>query len=165
MRQHSARLLPVVVCLGVLCLFSMTVQAGPILYTFTGTAPGLNDTDSFQYLSSQFITSPIDLYATQMIACGNCLGFPNFAAILSPNNGGFDEIQFNDISGVGNGFAFAVGALSSPGVYSTVTGPSSGTLSVQAVPEPSTGSLFGMAFIAALYCAKRKREIRSSRLG
>jgi hypothetical protein len=146
----------------------MTAHAGPILYTFTGTAPGLNDTDSFQYLSSQFITSPIDLYATQMISCGNCLGFPNYAAIFYPNSGGFDEIQFNDISGVGNGFGFAVGAFSSPGVYSTIAGPSSGTLTVQAVPEPSTGGTVGavlVAGVAVLYSWKRKREIRSSMLG
>src|SRR5580698_2718734 len=112
MYQNAARRFPAVGLFGaLLCLICVSANGSPILYSFTGTAPGLNDTDSFQYISSQFITSTTDLLASQLNSCGNCLGSPNFAVIFNPSDGGFDEIQFNDISGVGNGFGFQVGAF------------------------------------------------------
>jgi hypothetical protein len=152
-------------------------HAGSILYTFTGTTapiPSLGippSNESFQLLVQDFLPLlPDEIFTLffngdpELLSCIPCGNFPG-VPLLGFARGGFDDLQFNDSNRTGYAYDFPLGAFSNLGTYQTFSGTNVniGTLTVSAVPEPSTAfeGAFGLGLVIAAF--RRRSASRVAR--
>jgi hypothetical protein len=147
--KHSIRLLVAALTI------SAPAYAG-VIYTFVGTgqAPGQPaEALAFQLAVPEFVSaSGFSLFScAQLSSNTNCAstgtnGAPISAVFFignnlsSPNSSFTDELGFRATDNIAYGFFFPTGAFTNPGIYNSVVGTAS--LTVTAVPEPSSVALF-----------------------
>lgn len=152
------------ICLLVFSLCTTAAHANSWIYTFSGTNSAIGGDGlavAFKYSAHGPITGFTPLLSSQLLSCTNCLvsaGVP--AVFFQPNDVFGDSIVFNDVRNTANVFMFRFGAFVKPGTYVGLKGFNPGTLTVQAVPEPSSVILFlsGLGGIAGI--ARRKLQPR-----
>jgi hypothetical protein len=156
-----------------LVLSACAAYGGPILYTFTGTTlPSSGSpahSEVFQLKVPDFlalvVNGPLAQFRSDdagMISCVPCAG-PPVSAVSFLRGGAGDSIQFQDQNGTGYFYLFGENAFSTVGTHQTLPGinVNTGTLVVEAVPEPST---FGLLVIGLSTVALRLRN-RGARAG
>jgi hypothetical protein len=140
-----------------LALATVAPCSGAVLYELTGTSSvtGTPFAVSFAETLPGFILGGITVPAVQLDACST--GFEvcsqvSFEAVSS-HDPGFSHVEFSTTT-TSTLFFFDLGALGSPGVYNTVFGAGTGTLTVTAViPEP--GSITLLMLAAGLLAVRR----------
>jgi hypothetical protein len=133
------------------------LEAGPVLYTFSGTTVVSPHSQAFQLLLPDFLpvvlNGPfVSFLSTDgaVLSCVPC-NIPPVPALSfrrAETSLPSDYISFSDIDDVGYDYYFSLGAFSSVGTYQTLPGVNvnTGTLVVAAVPEPFTLMLLMIGF-------------------
>ena len=164
---------------GVALLFAaVAAYAGPIHYTFTGTTVGSLDSpshlqefeltvpDFLPVVSNGLVASFLSI-DPEVSSCTPCIGPPHSALIFlrGPDHG---LIQFKDMDGINYAYFFSENVLSAPGTRYTLPGVNlnTGTLTVTAVPEPSTWSVLMIGLgVLAFGVHLRARRLPATKLG
>ena len=138
--------------------FLTTAASADTIYTFTGTDS--NGAIGFQLVAPTFVTQlPGTAFsAGQFSSCTNCnTGF--LAAIFTPIP---STLTFFDSQGGSGFFLFSTGAFSAPGIYNSLLGK--GTLTVS-VPEPATilMGFLSLAMILGVVAFRRDSQLQLSR--
>jgi hypothetical protein len=101
-----------------------------VVYTVTGlTFPGAGPqhTETFQFTAPNFITSRINLSASQLDSCANCIqsgtSVQFFPKGTLPLVVPADSVHFTDADGMIYGWYFAPGAFSAEGTYTALNSP------------------------------------------
>jgi PEP-CTERM motif len=161
----------VVTVIGMCFLFSAVSQAG-ILYSLSTDYSGLHglppgSTVSWQFEVPSILTKPTTI--TSFLSTS--LGFSGCGTIMDaqlplPDFGGYTTLVITDFTGTcpngdtGAGANFFE-ALTSPGVYDAygrASGAKIGTLTISAVPEPTTMSLLSAGLLGII--GVRRRGLR-----
>ena len=119
----------------------LTLDAGPIVYDFSGTVFIPSYVYVFQYTSSAFITTDTLVPASALDFCGNGVFLQCSAVDFLPSGSGnpqhVPEITILDQTGGAVNFYFPLGSsFASIGTLNSV--PGGGTLTVSNAPEPLT---------------------------
>lgn len=172
MKRHAV----IMVIIGICFLHPAISQAGPILYSlstdYSGLGGGLppGSTVSWQFVVPSILTSPVTITNFRSASLGPGLsscGSVQDAQLPLPDFGGYTTLVITDwtttcfggFSGAGANF---YQSLTSPGVYDAygrATGALLGTLTITAVPEPTTMSLLGAALLSIIGVSRRREGL------
>jgi MYXO-CTERM domain-containing protein len=148
--------------LGVLILLAAGASSSfaSVTYSFNGTSDD-GHIETFTYDSPDFLTSFTFLDSSQ-VTCNECSDL-----FLTPNNGGYDTIQYDDsVSDGGYVYFFTSGAMGSDGTYGTVISGNNATLTVTGADDPTTPEpaplLLSAAGLAALLFLRFRRVAEAS---
>lgn len=152
---------------ALLCLAASTAYGGPIHYAFTGTTlpsgglPGHSQV--FELTLPDFLPvvsggPVVEFVSTDpaVISCIPCTNPPD-PALFFLRGGIGDSVQFQDQNGTGYIYFFPADVLTTVGTHQTLPGinVNTGTLSVAAIPEPSTA---GMLILGVLFLRRARRK-------
>jgi hypothetical protein len=134
-------------CLVAALLITVSAHADSVVYIFTGTdnSGASPEPETFELIVPDFIVTPPDGLAV-VYACNQ---------LVSSTNCGSPGIIFSDPI-VGSIYDFPTGAFTTPGTYSSESGATIGTLTVQPTPEPGSMALTLSAALLLFFIRVKK---------
>jgi hypothetical protein len=149
-------------CLVAALLITVSAHADSVVYIFTGTdnSGASPEPETFELIVPDFIVTPPDglavVYAcNQLVSSTNC-GSPGIIFSDQTVLGAVSaQLQF-DSPIVGSIYDFPTGAFTTPGTYSSESGATIGTLTVQPTPEPGSMALTLSAALLLFFIRVKK---------
>lgn len=146
-----------------LTLAALAPCSGAVIYELTGTSGVMSPpfAVSFEETTASFIVANTTIAAADLDACSTSFEACNQVIFepVSSHDSGFSSLEFFT-TGTSTLFFFDLGSFGAAGVYDTVFGAGTGTLTVtetNVIPEPASATLM-LGALAGLIAARRFRK-------